>query len=96
MSDETTGRLVTIVNPQGLHARPARQFVELASRFEADVEVVKDGQTADGKSILSILTLAAEQGTQLSLRASGRDAQKALSALAELVEHGFADEAMGD
>ena len=89
MTEETTGRLVTIVNPQGLHARPARLFVELANCFDADIEVVKDGQRADGKSILSILTLAAEEGTPLWLRATGRDAQNALAALAELVEQGF-------
>jgi phosphotransferase system HPr (HPr) family protein len=89
MMEEMTGRLVTIVNPQGLHARPARLFVELANSFDADIEVVKDGQHADGKSILSILTLAAEEGTPLWLRATGRDAHDALAALAELVEQGF-------
>jgi phosphocarrier protein len=92
MSERSADRLVIVVNQQGLHARPARQFVKLANCFDADIEVVKDGQCADGKSILSVLTLAAEQGTRLSLRATGRDAEEALNALAELVEQGFDDE----
>jgi phosphotransferase system HPr (HPr) family protein len=86
---------VTIINPQGLHARPADLFVRLAQRFQADVQVAKDNQFVDGKSILSILTLAAERGTELTIGATGPDANEALAALAELVESGFVEDAQG-
>jgi len=88
----TEHRSVVVTNPQGLHARPVDLFVKLASQFDAKVEIVKSGERVDGKSILSVLTLAAEQGTQLSLEATGHDAKAALDALVELVESGFADE----
>ena len=78
-------------NPQGLHARPAEVFVKTASQFQARIEVVKDGQRVDGKSILNILTLAAVEGTELHLEATGPDAQGALDALAELFKHNFAE-----
>ena len=89
MSDHFAACNVTIVNPQGLHARPAHAFVTLASQFAARIEVEKDGERVDGKSILSILTLAAAQGTRLGLYATGSDAEVALQALARLVEQGF-------
>lgn len=79
-------------NPQGFHLRPAHAFVELASKFASSVSITKDGETVDGKSILSILTLAAMQGSELSLSARGEDAEEALDALAELVENGFQGE----
>jgi phosphotransferase system HPr (HPr) family protein len=82
---------VTIVNPQGLHARPADMFVKLAGRFQAEIQIVKDNQQVDGKSILSLLTLAAEQGSELTISATGPDASEAMLALAELVEAGFDD-----
>ena len=83
---------VTVVNPQGLHARPVNLFVQLANQFESTIEVIKDEQRVDGKSILSILTLAAAQGTKLSIEATGQDAEAALEALADLVTKGFAEE----
>ncbi len=64
-------------------------FVRLAMRFESAVEIERDGDRFDGKSILSLMTLAAEQGTQLLLRAEGPDACEALEALAELFGRGF-------
>jgi phosphotransferase system HPr (HPr) family protein len=82
-------RLVTVTNPQGLHARPADMFVRLAMRFESTVAIVRDGDRFDGKSILSLMTLAAEQGTQLLLQAEGPDAEEALQALAKLFARGF-------
>ncbi len=95
MNTSLVEKRVTIVNPQGLHARPADLFVRLAQRFEADIRVAKDNQFVDGKSILSILTLAAEQGTELTIGAIGADANEALAALAELVEAGFVEDAQG-
>jgi phosphocarrier protein len=80
---------VVVTNPQGLHARPADLFVKLASRYESTIEVIKDGERVDGKSILAILTLAAVQGTHLRIEATGPDADDALQALAELVVRNF-------
>ena len=79
-------KMVVIKNPQGLHARPASLFVNLAQRFHATIEVVKEENIVDGKSILSILTLAATMGTKLTIRAEGEDAQSALDALVELID----------
>ena len=64
MADGKISRTVVVTNPQGLHARPADLFVKLASQYQATIEVIKDGERVDGKSILAILTLAAVQGTQ--------------------------------
>jgi phosphocarrier protein HPr len=89
MSEPTVSRKVVVTNPQGLHARPADQFVKLASRFESRVELIKGSERVDGKSILSLLTLAATEGTQLSIEVTGRDAEQALEALADLVAHNF-------
>jgi phosphotransferase system HPr (HPr) family protein len=93
MDQPTVSKTVTIVNPQGLHARPADLFVKLANRFSAAIRVRKDNESVDGKSILSILTLGAEQGTQLEILATGDDAPAAVAALTELVEQGFVRDA---
>jgi len=89
MAEGFASRTVTVNNPEGLHARPAYMFVERATKFQARIELVKDSERIDGKSILSILTLGAEQGTELSLEATGPDAADALTELAELFEQGF-------
>ncbi len=89
MSDRPPSRTVTVCNPQGLHARPADLFARLAGQFDAEITVVKDGRRVDGKSVLNILTLAAEVGTQLEIEAEGHDAESALEALVELVDRGF-------
>ena len=91
MASCRTSRLVTVTNPQGLHARPADMFVRLAMQFESTVEIVREGDRFDGKSILSLMTIAAEQGTQLLLQADGPDADEALEALAELFGRGFGE-----
>jgi phosphocarrier protein len=85
-------RVVEIVNPLGLHARPAAEFVKLASRFTADVQVEKDGMVVNGKSIMGVMTLAAECGSSIRIEATGADAEAALTALVDLVNRGF-DEA---
>jgi phosphotransferase system HPr (HPr) family protein len=89
MAEHCTERIVIVRNPQGLHARPADMFVRLAMRFASNIEILKDGERFEGKSILSLMTLAAEQGTELVLRADGPDAVEALEALAELFGRGF-------
>ena len=82
-------RRVTVVNELGLHARPAAEFVKLAGRFESDISVAKDGEPVNGKSIMGVMTLAAECGAELTLRAEGADAEVALAALEALVANEF-------
>src|SRR4029453_16389605 len=76
---------VTVVNPQGFHARPAHLFVKMAASFQAQVEILKGNEVINGKSILDLLTLGAGNGTTLTLRANGPDAQAAVEALARLI-----------
>ena len=83
---------VEIVNRAGLHARPASEFVKLAGRFTSTVQLEKDGFAVNGKSIMGVLMLAAEQGSQLTIHAEGSDAAEALDALAGLVRRGFEEE----
>jgi phosphocarrier protein len=85
-------RRVTIINRLGLHARAAAKFVKLANRFEASVKIEKDGVLIDGKSILGILTLAAVQGTEITLKVSGKDEKSAIKALISLIELRFDEE----
>ncbi len=85
-------RLVSIPNRLGLHARPAAEFVKLAGRFEAEVYLRKGDLEVNGKSIMGVLMLAAEQGSELRIRSEGVDAQEAVEALADLIKRGF-DEA---
>lgn len=84
MSEEVE-RTVEVRNRHGLHARPAAEFVKLASEFEAEVEVAKDDLEVNGKSIMGVLMLAAEPGAALTIRASGPDASDAVEALATFV-----------
>lgn len=93
MNVETLSRTVTVINPQGLHARPADLLVRLANQFQTKVEIVHGNQRADGKSILEIMSLGAFAGATLVLEACGPDASAALDALAKLFEQGFAEEA---
>jgi len=81
-----------ITNPQGLHARPADLFSRLASSYQARIGVIKENHRVDGKSILDLLTLAAAEGTELTIEASGRDADAALEALARLVVANFQED----
>ena len=87
-----TSRTVTVTNPLGLHARAAARFVRLASRFECQVRVRREGRVMDGKSILGILLLAASQGTELVVSADGVDEADAVAALAELVASGLGED----
>jgi phosphocarrier protein HPr len=84
-------RQATIVNQEGLHARPAARIVRLASTFESDIELVKDGFDVNGKSIMGVMMLAAECGSSITIRAKGPDAEQAVQALAELVASGFGE-----
>jgi len=80
-----------IKNKLGLHARAAVKFVNTANRFIADVLVVKDGSSIDGKSILGILTLAATQGSDIVIRLNGADEAAAAQALSELINNRFGE-----
>ena len=86
-----TERETTIVNPLGLHARPAALFVKLATTFASSIEVIKDGMPINGKSIMGVMMLAAECGSTLTIRAEGADEHEAVAALAELVQDGFGE-----
>ena len=85
-------RTAQIVNRLGLHARPAAEFVKMAGRFTAEITVEKDGLKVNGKSIMGVLMLAAERGSELRIRAAGDDASDAVVALVDLVGRGFDDE----
>ena len=78
-----------VINPQGVHARPADLIVKAANRFQSKVEIVKGHERVDAKSILAIFTLAALPGTELVIEADGPDAADAVAALCELFERGF-------
>ena len=84
-------RRVKVVNRLGVHARPAAEFVKTASKFEASIKVSKDTMEVNGKSILGVMTLAAECGSELLLRAQGEDAAAAIEALTEVLERDFGD-----
>lgn len=84
-------REATIVNSLGLHARPAAQIVRTASGFTAEVELVKDGMAVNGKSIMGVMMLAAECGSNLTLRANGPDEVQVIDALLALVARGFGE-----
>ena len=89
MSDQVRSTSLTISNPQGLHLRPAHSFAEAAAKYESSVELVKDDIRADGKSVLSLLTLGASQGVVITLETKGPDADDAMETLAGLITSGF-------
>jgi phosphocarrier protein len=84
-------REVIIVNRLGLHARAAAKFVTLASTFSSDVDVSKDGQTVNGKSIMGVMMLAASRGTNIVITTRGEDEQEAANKLEELVQEKFGE-----
>ena len=96
MGEQIAEKRAKLVNSQGLHMRPADMFVRVANRYASEVKVAKAPnveQLVDGKSILSILTLAADQGSELLIQAMGaNDASEAVTALAELIQSGFVED----
>ena len=91
-TDGHVERTVLIVNRAGMHARPAAELVKLAGTFAADVRIEKDGVEVNGKSIMGVLMLAAEMGSELRIVARGDDAAEAVDALTALVGRGFDEE----
>lgn len=88
---ESITRTVTIKNRLGLHARAAASFVKLAFRYRSDIDLVEGKKRANGKSIMGLLTLAASQGTEVIIEATGADAERAIAALAKLVDNKFGE-----
>jgi phosphocarrier protein HPr len=84
-------REVRIRNQLGLHARAAVKFVQLANQYRCEVKVAKDGNDANGKSIMGLLTLVAAVGSSMTISCEGEDAEKAVIALAALVDEGFGE-----
>ena len=81
----------TIINKNGMHARPAAQFVKQASQFKCEVLVEKDDEQVNGKSIMGLMMLAAGRGEKIKLSTEGVDAEAAMADLEELINTGFGD-----
>ena len=84
-------REVTVTNRAGLHTRPASLIVRTASKFKSDFFIQKDSYEINGKSIIGVMTLAAEQGSTLTLTFDGEDEEEAAAAIAQLFEDGFGE-----
>lgn len=86
---------VTIINDAGLHARPAAALVKLAGTFKSDFYIHMYGYKVNGKSILGVMTLAAEKGAELELEIEGSDEEEAAEAIIDLISSGFGEEYEG-
>jgi len=86
-----TERTIMIVNPLGLHARPAAMVVKLAATFNSQVEIVRDGVAVNAKSIMGVMMLSAEYGASVTIRANGADEDSAVAAIADLFATGFGE-----
>lgn len=87
-----TERTFTVLNKMGLHARPAAMFVQATHKFQSQVTVEKEGQEVDGKSIMGVLTLAAESGSRLRICVEGPDEEALLNELQALFDRKFDEE----
>lgn len=85
-------RTLIIKNKRGLHARASAKFVKLAAGFDADITVTKGDQSVGGTSIMGLMMLAALPGCEISIAATGAEADEALDAVCELVDDGFGEE----
>jgi phosphocarrier protein len=83
---------ITIINKLGLHARAAAKFVTLASGFDSEIELARNGNAVNGKSIMGVMMLAASQGTELVLRATGNDEDDAIEKISELIADRFGED----
>ncbi|MBE2218154.1 MAG: HPr family phosphocarrier protein [Ignavibacteria bacterium] len=82
---------VKIVNKAGMHTRPASAIVKIASKYRSDFYIVKNNFRINGKSIIGVMTLAAEQGSELTLELDGEDEEKASAELVKFFEDGFGE-----
>ena len=85
-------RPVTIVNKLGLHARAAAKFVTTASSYSSEVDISRDGQHVNGKSIMGVMMLAASRGTELMIMTQGADEVEAAESLVNLIEDRFGEQ----
>jgi len=85
-------REVTVRNRAGLHTRPASMIVRTASQFESEIFLRRDNYEINGKSVIGVMTLAAERGATITLVVEGEDEEEAVSAIADLFEDGFGEE----
>ena len=83
---------IKIINKLGLHARAAAKLINVTSSFSCDIQLTKDGRQVDGKSIMSVMMLAASKGTELTISTSGEDEQQALDAIEQLINNRFDEE----
>lgn len=88
----TARRIVEIVNERGLHARASAKFVKLAGSFDAEIQVARDGQSVDARSIMGLMMLAAGIGSSVEISAEGPEAEQALDALCDLIANRFDEE----
>ncbi len=91
MSSTEQTRKFAVVNRLGLHALAATRLVQTAAEFSAEVEVVKDGQHANGKNIIEMLMLLADEGSKITIRSKGDDAEQAMAAIEQLIKSGFGE-----
>ena len=84
-------RSVRVVNRNGVHARPAAEIVKCSARFQSEITLSRDELEVNGKSIMGVMMLAAEQGATLILRARGPDEDAAVEALVKLIDGGFGE-----
>ena len=92
MSVKSVMRDVIVINKKGLHARPASQIAKAAVLHTSEIKIIKGDEEADAKSVLSLLILAASEGTPLTLWAKGVDGMNALDAIEELFLSGFGED----
>jgi len=88
----TIEKEVLIKNKYGIHARPAAMLVQLANKFKSEISVIKDTMEVNGKSIIGVMTLAANCGSKIKIRACGEDAQEAVDKIAELFDGKFGEQ----
>ena len=91
----TAERTLTILNESGIHARPAAEIVKVAAKFRAEIVLSREGLEVNGKSIMGVMMLAAEEGASIEIRAEGEDEEKAVEELANLVGRGFDEDDEG-
>ena len=84
--------IIKITNKHGLHARPAAHLVKVAGKFDSDIKLIKDGLEVNGKSIMGVMMLAAEPGSELTFVINGKDEKEALEAIKELIKNNFYEE----
>ena len=91
LQPQSVEKKILIQNKLGLHARPAALFVQTANQYDSDIDVIKDGEKVNGKSIMGIMTLAIACGTEITISASGPDSAEAVAAIEQLILGNFGE-----